>query len=317
MNWVLPYIDQPVEFWDTVRSVLRGEPFKVYFPMPDSPIGTGRPKQPAARMSDFLRETGLQKSVLLNPVVHARPVAEMAKGLIERLRVLHGEFNVGEAVVTDPLLAFRIREALPAMQLAASTLMEIASPRQLAMLGGVFDAITPSGRIMRDIRALQRLRKAFPGRLRLMVNEGCLPGCPFRIQHFYEMNSGASRPGSLCVEALRAAPWLGLTGAWILPQHLHLFEGLFDEIKLAGRVTLQDPVKYRRVLAAYNNRSFLLPRDIGGGPATDFDVAKVTEVFYVRTLRCEGRCTSCAVCAEYYARTKRAPKKDVTNEQGS
>jgi hypothetical protein len=153
---------------------------------------------------------------------------------------------------------------------------------------------------MRHYPALQALRRAFPGSLRLIVNEGCLPDCLMRVQHFFEMAYADETPLSLCEPLLREQPWLRLTGAWALPQHLHCFEGLTRSFKLAGRATLQDPVRYREVLDAYLNRRALAPDAVGGGPASPLAPMHISEDFYRTTLSCDKHCHACPACREYY-----------------
>jgi hypothetical protein len=178
--------------------------------------------------------------------------------------------------------------------------MDIASPLQVAMLGDTFDVLVPSGRVFRDQAALRGLRACFPGRLRLMVNEGCLPGCPFRIQHFFEMRAGVAHPRSLCDGLLARSPWLRLTGAWVLPQHLHLYDGLFDELKLDGRATLHDPERYREVLRAYVLRTPLAPNALGGGPASLLSAMDIDEGFVRATLVAASDDERRSLAAEYF-----------------
>lgn len=209
-------------------------------------------------------------------------------------------FGLAGVTVTDLNLAGLIKHELPELEVAASVLMDIGEPYQAMMLDSVCDVLVPASRIMRDQSALQRIREAFGGRIRLMVNEACLPGCPFRTQHFYEMGSGHAKPASLCNSLLEKFPWLRLTGTWVLPQHLHLYRGLWDELKLAGRITLQDPDKYRQVLAGYINRTSLTPDAIGGGPASVLTPVEIEENYYSTTLACGKNCQECSVCKEYY-----------------
>jgi hypothetical protein len=298
--WVIPYIDQGVEFWDSLWELFHGCVGEVYFPLPGGLIGSGRPEQAAQFLADFLRYSRLPRSVLVNPLTLPQPADAIAPAVIESLRRLEGEAGICGATVTSLALAARIREALPDLPLAASVLMDIASPIQAGMLGGVCETLVPASRVMRDRPALESLRAAFPGRIRLLVNEGCLPGCPFRTQHFHEMASSSAFPRSLCHELLRKDPWLRLTGAWVLPQHLHLYGGLYDELKLAGRVTLRDPSRYIRVLSAYVHRQSLTPDAIGAGPASVLEPLEISEAFFRETMHCGRRCHECQRCRRYY-----------------
>jgi hypothetical protein len=99
---------------------------------------------------------------------------------------------------------------------------------------------------------------------------------------------------------LEEHPWLRLTGAWVLPRHLRYYDGLYDSLKLAGRVTLRKPDRYLSVLEAYVNRGPILPRDIGGGPASPLDELDASDDWFEFVLYCDKRCDTCPVCREYY-----------------
>jgi MoaA/NifB/PqqE/SkfB family radical SAM enzyme len=303
-RWVVPYIDEPIEFWGHLRDEFGAWVREVYLPLPGTVLGSGRPVLPSRYGDEFLRQRPFPVNLLVNPITLPGPVREVAPRVIEELRRLIGEGPVATVTVANLQLAERIREALPALPLAASVLMDIAQPQHALLLRGICETLVPATRVMRDLPALRALRKAFPGRIRLIVNEACLPGCPHRTQHFHEMGSGVQDPHSLCDEMLEREPWLRLTGAWVLPQHLHLFGDIADEWKLAGRVTLRSPVKYRRTLAGYVHRRPLMPDQIGGGPASVLDPIEIREDFYVRTLACGRACQACKLCQDYFSRAR-------------
>jgi hypothetical protein len=290
-----------MEFWEGLREEFGGAIREVYLPLSVDLLGSGRPPQPAAYVDEFLSRRLFPVNILVNPLTLPRPVDEIAGVVVAELKRLIHQGGIAGATVTNLQLAVRIREALPGLPLTASTLMDIAQPQQALLLRGVCDTLVPATRVMRDLPALRALRAAFAGPIRLIVNEACLPGCPHRTQHFHEMGAGFADPVSLCQEMLAREPWLRLTGAWVLPQHLHLFDGVADEWKLAGRVTLRSPEKYRQVLRAYVNRTPLTPDAIGGGPASVAEPIEVREDFYARTLHCGRACHTCTLCPDYYA----------------
>ncbi len=300
-QWSIPYIDQPAPFWEDIANLASGAIGAVYFPISAEIIGSGRPPQPAAHMADFLAGP-LAKAVLVNPLVLPQPVEECAPAILAYLERLQAEYGITQATVANLPLARRIKERFPDFRLTASVLLDIGDPAQIALLEGLFDVLVPSGRCLRDRRRLAALRAAFPGKIRLLVNEACLPGCVHRLQHFYEMAAHPECSKSLCAETLARAPWLTLTGTWILPQHLHHYDDLADEYKLSGRVTLADPARYRRVLQAYLLGLPLSPDRIGGGPASVPLDLPISEAFFTRTFTCAKNCSSCTFCREYYAR---------------
>ncbi len=298
--WVVPYIDQPPAFWDRITDQFGRYIKEVYFPLPLEDIGSGRPVQPSRHFQDFLDKCRLPKNALVNPIVLPEPIEHLLDRILESIRRYSECFGVESVTVGNLTLAERIRERLPGIQINASVLMDISATHQAHLLNGIFDTIVPSSRIVRDLPALRAIRQAFAGKIRLIVNEGCLPGCLFRTQHFFEMARGFSLPQSLCAGTLARLPWLRLTGAWILPQHLHFYRGVYDELKLAGRVTLQDPGRYETVLESYVKRRRVRANEIGGGPASVLEPLEIDDSFFVQTLNCGRRCDTCHVCEDYW-----------------
>ena len=253
-TWVIPYVDQDIVFWEEIADRFGAHVKEVYFPVPGGIVASGRSKQPDRFIEAFLRHAPLPKAVLVNPIVLPRPVEEIVPLVLASLKQLYGDFGVRSVTVANLTLARRIREECPEFKITASILMGIARPAQVLMAQDYVDAITPDNSLVRDLRGLRQLREAFAGEIRLIVNEACIPGCPHRTQHFYEMGYGDFYPRSLCQQMLDEHPWLRLTGAWILPRHLGYYEGLYDSLKLAGRVTLRDRARYLTVLSAYVQR---------------------------------------------------------------
>lgn len=303
-TWVIPYVDQDLSFWVEVADRFGAHVKEVYFPMPGT--ATGRSKQPDRSMETFLRHVPLPKAVLVNPIVLPRPVEEAVPTILVSLERLRDQYGVTSVTVTNLALARQIKQTLPEFTVTASVLMGVATPAQALMVQDYVDAIAPDNRLVRDLQGLRRLRQAFSGEIRLLVNEACIPGCPFRTQHFYEMGYGDFHPQSLCEQMLKEIPWLRLTGAWILPRHMVHYDGLYDSLKLAGRVTLRDRSRYLEVLNAYVHREEILPRDIGGGPASVLEAIDLPDELFEFILYCDKNCHVCSVCQEHYEEATRA-----------
>lgn len=301
-TWIVPYVDQDLPFWQEVHARFGDQIREVYFPLPGGQFASGRAPQPEQFLDRFLRHAPLPKGAVVNPIVLDRPAEQVAPEIVGCLRRLRDDFGLRGVTVANLALARHIKEALPDLAVAASVLMGVSSPAQALVAREYVDALGPDTRLVRDLYGLRQLRAAFPGEIRLLVNEACLPGCLFRTQHFYEMAYGQAFPESLCRQILEDRPWLRLTGAWILPRHLHFYDGLYDSLKLAGRVTLRDPKRYLDVLDAYVHRRSILPRDIGGGPASLLDGIDVSDQWFESVLNCDKRCDTCLVCRQEWHR---------------
>jgi hypothetical protein len=305
--WSIPYIDQPISFWHEVFEKYGTFIEAVYFPIPLDNIPSGRPLQPTSHLMEFLKGCPFERAVLVNPIILSRSVKEISKPIIEKIKQLYDEYHLCTVTVANLMLAERIKASIPEIKLTASVLMDVFCANQVEMLNDVFDVLVPSSRIVRNLPALQALRKSFEGLIKIIVNEGCLPNCIFRTQHFYEMGAGIEYPHSLCNELLAKKPWLRLTGSWILPQHLNYYDGVYDRLKLSGRVTLQNPEYYKEVLDAYIHLKKRLPNRIGGGPVCGMLSKPIDGAFYKKTLYCSKECSRCSICKEEYHRLEENP----------
>jgi collagenase-like PrtC family protease len=298
--WTIPFIDQPLSFWYELSDKYGKYIDEVYVPLPMDGVASGRPIQPTQHLNEFLKSAPFKLSILVNPIILSRPAEEISGMIIETIKKFYGEYNIHSVTITNVVLAEKIKESIPEIILTASVLMDIFSPNQLEMINGIFDVLVPSSRIVRNLHALSALKKSFKGSIKMIVNEGCLPNCVFRIQHFYEMGTKTEYPKSLCNEILNRKPWLRLTGSWILPQHLHFYHSIYNKLKLAGRVTLQNPDYYREVFDAYVFRKKRFPNKIGGGPACVKMPMHIEDEFFKKTLNCNKLCNTCLICKEKY-----------------
>ncbi len=298
--WTIPYIDQPISFWKELDNEYGKYIDEVYFPLPSDIVSSGRPLQPNRHLNDFLKNCKFKLSILVNPIIFLQPLEEISGQVIDKLKKFSEEYNIHSLTVSNLKLAESIKNSIPDVKLNASVLMDIFSPNQIEMINDVFDVLVPSSRILRNLPALNLLKKSFKGTVRIIVNEGCLPNCIFRVQHFYEMGAKIAYPKSLCKEILDKKPWLRLTGSWILPQHIYLYEDVYDKLKLSGRVTLQNPDYYKEVLDAYIFRKKRLPSKIGGGPVCGKLSINIEDKFFKKTLYCDKECTKCSICKDKY-----------------
>jgi hypothetical protein len=300
-SFSIPFIDQKLSFWEEIQTRFGSFINEVYLPIDNEITGSGRPIQSRTNLSEFLESGVLPLGILINPIVLHKEAEKIGNPILKELEIYIKKYNIKSVTVTNLTLAGMIRKNLPELSLTASTLVDISNTYQITMLNNLFDCIVPSNKLIRDLKGLKNLKSAFKGKIRLLVNESCLPYCVYRTQHFFEMSTPSfTYPLSLCNSLLKENSWLKLTGSWILPQHLNFFEEIFDEIKLAGRVTLQNPEKYISVLDGYIHRRLFKPNQIGGGPASiDIDIP-IEDDFYEYTLSCSKNCTSCSICSEYW-----------------
>ena len=302
--WTIPYIDEPIQFWHKLKEDYSICIDEVYLPLPGGDTPSGRPEQSSRFVRDFLRDSPFPVSFLINPIVFDKPLEDISGEITDKLMEMCDQYNVRSVTLSNLMLAQYIKRRIPELKLHASVLMDIFTPAQIVYINEVFDVLVPSSRIIRDLKALRVLKNSFNGEVKLIVNEGCLPHCVLRNQHFYEMGCKTHYPKSLCKDKIKEKPWLGLTGSWMLPQHLHLYEDVFDKLKLSGRVTLQNPGYYNEVLKSYIFRNPRRPHKIGAGPVCRNLNFHIEDDFFETLLNCKKDCHRCYVCEEYYEKSK-------------
>jgi len=223
-NWIIPYVDHPISFWNEIKDKYFNNIQEVYFPISSDIVHTERPVQQLLNLKAFLKEVKLPCSLLINPITLPFPAKEIAPKIIEEIKRLIDKYRIIGATISNLLIAECIHKEFPGLDLTASVLMDISHTNQIVMIKDIFKSVVPSSRIMRNAKALLSIKQSFQGKVRLIVNESCIPACPFRIQHFYEMPGSKKYPESLCRDLLKEFPWLTLSGSWVLPQHLHYYD---------------------------------------------------------------------------------------------
>lgn len=154
--------------------------------------------------------------------------------------------------VTNPQLMFYLRNNYPDFTLYASTSLEyktIKEYQNFLALHPTIKQIVPSHDINKNFKILKNLKKSFPELdIEIMLNEGCLGGCPQRLYHsaenlgvdinfnrdFYLSNTIYSK---LCSKLLNSAPFLHICKAsniypWEVKEYNKL--GIY-KFKLVGR----------------------------------------------------------------------------------
>ena len=89
--------------------------------------------------------------------------------------------------VANPQLIGYLNEYYPDIKIYLSTSMEIANIKEYSLIFSNFKNIkefVPSWNMNKNFRFLENIQKKFPKiKTELMVNEGCIPSCPFRYIH--------------------------------------------------------------------------------------------------------------------------------------
>lgn len=161
----------------------------------------------------------------------------------------------------------------PEIEIRTSTSQEYYSIRQYKNLFNQFPKITeivPSWDLNKNFMFLNSFKKSFDKEIELMVNEGCLPGCPFRYNH----NSGLLKNSEelevisriptrfcvpfrlMCEKVYFSDPWLNIMLSNIIyPWEIETYVSKYNitKFKLVGRNAIGDELRNGKYFDIYDS----------------------------------------------------------------
>lgn len=239
---------------------------------------------------------------------------EFAARIRRETEFARGELGVRDVTTTSPFVARVLQDAFGDMDVCASVNMRIGSERAMALLSD-FNSFYLQREYIHDFRMIERLtgwcRKNGKS-LRLIANSGCLYDCPFHtwhdnlVAHESEIDHALRDQAapSPCWTSMRSlseedAAALFLSGNWIRPEDMSLYEPYFSEAKLATRMHTVP----RRVVSAYVRGRFRgnlldLTEPAYSTRFNDhiLDATRIPKDFHARRDGCDHRCEDCGYC---------------------
>ncbi len=239
-------------------------------------IGGGRAPYQLARVSRAelaghvarAREAGLGFNYLLNAAcLGNREITRKGQKAINRLLEWLCEIGVTSVTVASPFLLQLVKARYPKLRARISVFGGVDRVRKAQMWEelGADCIVLDSIQVNRELKTLEKIRKAVGCDLELLVNSNCLSGCALSPMHMNALaHTGQSwheNKGFFidwcflkCTEMKLRDPVNYLRSEWIRPEDLPVYEELgFDLFKLAER-DIPTPVMLTRVKAYAERR---------------------------------------------------------------
>jgi len=159
-----------------------------------------------------------------------------------------------------------------------------------------------------------KCRASFPElQLELLVNEGCLAYCPFKLSHdaYIALGNHEGRDCTYllnrqlgCMRLVDEQPYRILQSPFIRPEDVEKYLFHVDAIKLCGRTLGSDFLQ--RVITAYRDRRYrgnlldLLDTLQWLAPSLYLDNSQLSFDFADMLSLCDSRCESCGFCPELF-----------------
>ena len=240
--------------------------------------------------------------------------------IVDFVRTMHEEHGVEAVTLANPFHIERVRSACPDIEISASVLAEIdCVSRAQAFADAGATTFTPATSINRDLKQLAAIGRATGLEVKLMVNEGCLYKCPYRLFHM-NLISHRSKEGTAegrdfsfaCGDRIERDPAEIFRSNWVRPEELSLYAKTCSAsyFKIVGRDMLAS--KVLRSCTAYLDESYdgnlldLMCSSIGfynvEKSAFIDNKALGTSGYFKRLSSCNRKCHECAYCSELAAK---------------
>lgn len=250
---------------------------EVYFSWADYPNGRNSqlrqkglsPEQAQQRQEQDLArlaEGGISLNLLFNAMCYGKDSQSRAffEGIGDTVDYLKSTYGLASITTTSPLIARFIKDNFEDLEVRASVNMSIGTVEGMDYARDLFDSFYLKRELNRDFAAIRALKKwcdANGKKLYGLANSGCLNHCSAHVFHdnlvaheqeIAQMDNGYAFEG-LCRLHLRQNPKAILErSSFIRPEDVALYEGLFEAVKLATRVS---PMPLR-ILKAYTDQKY-------------------------------------------------------------
>jgi len=277
---------------------------QIYVPMPDKLIKSCRVIKQSNNYDDEIiniiessKKYNMRVNLLLNPGCLNTLMSSKysIKPIINYLKFLFDNYSLGSITTSDYLLAGMIKKAIPKLKIEASCMANIKDVRianYWVDLGTDVIVIHPDKN--KDIKYIRDLAHYFPNiKLKMIVNELCIPNCPMRQGHSNlegHGNSGESYHEA-CTSIFKNKPWLVYSSAYIPPKYLYLYNELIDIYKIVDRLSTSE--KIIEAIAVYSNdiRYHAIKKDWDN---------RIPESVFHKVINCNKICNECDFCKKYF-----------------
>ncbi len=226
----------------------------LYFPIPRQYTASGRALQePKAYKNQIIsiikkcNELHIGSQLLINSTCEGGKALD--KDFIESiLRYISKLKKIGlsSVIVTNPVYIKTIKKAVPDIRIESSVNCYVRTLEHALYLKELgVDVITIDRDINRDILLIKKIKKQTGLKIRIMLNEGCLSNCPYRVVHYNFLshldntkNKKENRVTCdvLCIQLYQKNPVKILRVPFIPPDALTYYKDAADYYKLSTRV---------------------------------------------------------------------------------
>ncbi|MFK4566424.1 U32 family peptidase [Enterococcus sp. UD-01] len=253
---------------------------------------------------NYVHSKGATYSVTLNAVAGVPPKKDTLwwEEISDYLKKL--EFiGVDNIILSHPFL-MELAKSKTSLNVMTSTMCEINNTRTALYYEGFgADYLCPSVSINNDLKELRQMKNALKNsKLKLLVNEYCLGGCPYRRFHQNNLSQPIGDGQDIdyalsCTSIYQDSPHLFLTNNTIRPEDLINYKDISSDFKLVGRTIKSDTLLL--MIKAYSqgfyNGNYIDLINNHFSDKVNIPNEKLTELFTKKS-KCKNYCHQCNYC---------------------
>ena len=234
----------------TYQALLLPEVKEIYTPFDSKLFGTPRvskheiTSETIFAILPLVQETNTSINILLNPIVRPEKYYTLS-GLkeLENLIKPFIEKEIFDYTIGDMPLAIHLKNIFPEIKIHISATANINSLERAGYWVenvNVHEICVDTSK-NKDIEFLKSLRSYTGCRIKIIVNESCLPNCPMVDAHRTTISLGIYPEQDInytdvCQNIKNKQPWYIYSSGCITPKALYTFyQGVIDTVKFVGR----------------------------------------------------------------------------------
>lgn len=224
---------------------------------------------------------GFKTNLLLNNVLlgipHSDKDLKVSIPKIQKyLEKVYSEGVLDRVTVSNPYLLELINwKKLPNVEVKTSVNFQIKGPKTIDLLNNIsdhwlnkkVDSVEIQKDLLKNIKFLEAIKKKAGKDIKfsIIINEGCLTGCPYQMAHqlyafSFPKNDGKINQDKIsfniakCKYITQKEPWRVLDSNWILPSWMQYYKNCIDEFKLTDREASTEDIFY--IVKAYTTGDY-------------------------------------------------------------
>lgn len=312
MKYSIGYNNDP--FFLELAKEFKDYVSELYFPVPKQIMGTGRAISQSKgynleikKIIKLCTESGIESNLLLNPTCEGKNTGNKnhADKLIIYLKTL-SKMGLSSVTVANPIHISRIKNEVPNLLIHSSVnnfVKTVEHAMYLKELG--VDVITIDRDINRDIGLIKEIKNKTGLKIKILLNEGCLKNCPYRVSHFNMISHGDDNDyfdELSCKNIYNINLHKALSIPFIRPEDVNHY-GFADYLKLSTRSMQSKKAGF--VLAAYlaqkynGDLLFLLSTKGLFNVFENIDNSVLSKNdFFNNMIKCAKGCNDCGYCKQ-------------------